>query len=95
MFDEQHGDRPGQRLEQLDKPADLDGGQPGGRFVEEQQAGATGQGHGDLQLAALAVREVPGGHRRDGGEPHLVQQRGRPGAARRVGVRPATTGGAG
>jgi len=64
----------GQRGEQSDQLAPLGRGEPGRRLVEQNEAGSPRQGHADLELALLAVRQR--GHRLVGQrlEPDAMEQ---------------------
>ncbi len=60
MLHQQHGVLALQRGQAFGHGGGLGGGKPGQRLVQQQQCRLTGQCHGQLQLAALAVREIGG-----------------------------------
>ena len=72
-----------QAAEQRHQLRALGGREPGGRLVEQDQARRAGEGHADLELALLAVREGRHGLPGHIGEPDALEQRLRRLAPRR------------
>ena len=74
MGDEQ--DRPavpGAAAQQLVEEVPAGGVEPGVGFVEQQEPGPAGQGHGQARPALLAGREAPEGHAGQPAEAQLLQ----------------------